>query len=103
MNIKHNSKADGFSKDIEIRSADSTDRSAHDEPGTEARPSLMAEKGDAEACRVVTNQLRDVEYNSNGPATRTRTKSSWKDPGPPPDGGWTAWSQGACSSLRLSI
>jgi hypothetical protein len=28
--------------------------------------------------------------------TRTSTKSSWKDPGPPPDGGW-AWAQGELS------
>jgi hypothetical protein len=27
-------------------------------------------------------------------ATRASTKSSWKDPGPPPDGGWTGWTQG---------
>jgi hypothetical protein len=27
-------------------------------------------------------------------ATRTSTKSSWKDPGPPPDGGWKGWTQG---------
>lgn len=25
--------------------------------------------------------------------TRTTTKGSWKDPGPPPDGGLTAWTQ----------
>jgi hypothetical protein len=28
-----------------------------------------------------------------GPVTRTSTKGSWKDPGPPPDGGLTAWGQ----------
>jgi hypothetical protein len=27
-------------------------------------------------------------------ATRTSTKNSWKDPGPPPDGGREAWIQG---------
>lgn len=29
-----------------------------------------------------------------GIVTRTSTKSSWKDPGPPPDGGWSGWTQG---------
>ncbi|KAG9232315.1 major facilitator superfamily domain-containing protein [Amylocarpus encephaloides] len=43
----------------------------------------------------------DLEHNATnekgvqemGAVTRTSTKSSWKDPGPPPDGGMTAWMQ----------
>lgn len=33
--------------------------------------------------------------------TRTSTKSSWKDPGPPPDGGLKAWLQVACAHLVI--
>jgi hypothetical protein len=33
--------------------------------------------------------------------TRTSTKSSWKDPGPPPDGGWNGWTQGTLKEIFM--
>lgn len=54
----------------------------------------MADK-DIESCRIATNIPQDTELNGTGPATRIGTKSSWIDPGPPPDGGMVAWTQGA--------
>ncbi|KAI9801724.1 MAG: hypothetical protein M1833_002406 [Piccolia ochrophora] len=34
-----------------------------------------------------------LENLDHDPVTRSTTKSSWKDPGPPPDGGLVAWTQ----------
>jgi hypothetical protein len=36
-------------------------------------------------------------------ATRSSTKSSWKDPGPPPDGGWSGWTQGESRNFLPSL
>lgn len=94
METSSGSLADGFNKDVEIQSVHSTDLSALPEVGYGPKPQLMAEKGDIEACPVAINQPQDVEFNGKGPVTRMSTKSSARDPGPPPDGGWTAWSQG---------
>jgi len=38
-----------------------------------------------------------------GVLTRMSTKSSWKDPGPPPDGGTKAWMQGVYSTSYFII
>ena len=44
------------------------------------------------------NNDDELQKNSNqNVVTRTSTRSTtWRDPGPPPDGGWLAWSQGVC-------
>lgn len=47
---------------------------------------------------IITNGNTNTLRNA---LTHTSTKSSWKDPGPPPDGGWRAWSQGISRSPRL--
>jgi hypothetical protein len=56
---------------------------------------------DIEANRHEEKDVTEVENGEEkekgvlgGVVTRTSTKSSWKDPGPPPDGGTTAWLQG---------
>ncbi|KAL2063876.1 hypothetical protein VTL71DRAFT_4370 [Oculimacula yallundae] len=36
-----------------------------------------------------------------GKVTRMITKSSWRDPGPPPDGGWVGWTQAALGHLVI--
>ncbi|KAI9676812.1 MAG: hypothetical protein M1817_006651 [Caeruleum heppii] len=41
---------------------------------------------------------RPNEYN-NPPVSRISTKLSWKDPGPPPDGGAVAWTQALMGHL----
>jgi len=59
----------------------------------------LTEKGDIEAYPDSVNEPPNAEdrewERENGPATRVRTKESWKDPGPPPDGGWSGWKQGS--------
>jgi hypothetical protein len=97
---------DGIEKDIEIKSLHSHSISKHesdsnDEPRFE--PLSMTEKCDIEAYPDGINDPQNEPWSSgwdgegakDGPVTRTSTKSSWKDPGPPPDGGWVGWTQGA--------
>lgn len=60
----------------------------------------MTDKGDIEAYPDGVNDPQNEEWSGgceggkDGTVTRTSTKSSWKDPGPPPDGGWVGWTQG---------
>lgn len=84
-----------LSKEIGRQSMRSTDTSTHEEELT--GPPLITADKDLEAGITATNLPQDAEHNGAGPATRISTKSSWIDPGPPPDGGLTAWSQGAYS------
>jgi len=76
-----------FDKDVEAQMAQS-DSETEIEMERES-----SERGDRviEAYRVPSNGLY---AGKETPVTRTSTKSSWKDPGPPPDGGWGAWTQG---------
>ena len=60
----------------------------------------MTERGDIEVLQFAENDvMRDEESGKKDAITRTSTKSSWKDPGPPPDGGWIGWSQGVWDFL----
>lgn len=78
-------------KDVEIHSShsDSDDHGGEEKDG---RFLSMTDKGDIEAYPDAINATYDEA--KEGPVTRTNTKSSWKDPGPPPDGGVGAWTQG---------
>jgi hypothetical protein len=93
--------ADSLDKEVETQSVRSTATSGRND-GDFERPPLMAEK-DIESCRVATNIPQDTEVNGTGLATRISTKSSWIDPGPPPDGGTVAWTQGAYSPSFVCI
>jgi hypothetical protein len=81
-----------FEKELEIRShtqsSESLDR-RHDmdkeEKGEEAEVDEKDPHGDGYGGKE--NALETG-------VTRISTKSSWKDPGPPPDGGWKGWIQG---------
>jgi hypothetical protein len=86
--------ADELGKEVGETSGHSTDTSGPLEKLEGGSP--LSEK-DIESCRIQSSPQQDTEFNGNGPATRVSTKSSWRDPGPPPDGGLTAWSQGAYS------
>jgi hypothetical protein len=91
-------------KDIEIQSSNShleSDHESHSKNGREFAPLSMTEKGDIEAYPDGSNDPQNEAWTGgmmakSGPVTRTSTKSSWKDPGPPPDGGWLGWTQGVC-------
>jgi hypothetical protein len=78
-----------FDKDVEGQRVPSDSESESSERDGESM--TMREGGDIEAYRVASNGLYD---GKEAPVTRTSTKSSWKDPGPPPDGGLGAWTQG---------
>lgn len=49
---------------------------------------------DIEACMGDVMGERDGLGVLGKILTRLSMKSAWKDPGPPPDGGWNAWVQG---------
>jgi hypothetical protein len=95
-NIQSSSE-DTFDKDVEIQSIHSSSHSdsIRDEE-YERRVMTMTEKGDIEAYPGGVNEPQNEEWNGSGigPMARASTKSSWKDPGPPPDGGWSGWTQG---------
>jgi hypothetical protein len=97
MEAGHSPMADGPNKEADISSVNSTNTSGRN-PEWEGPP-LMVEK-DLESCRVAEEVPQDTEFSGTDPAIRVvSTKSSWKDPGPPPDGGLIAWSQGAYSPM----
>lgn len=65
---------------------------------------VLSEKEDIEACLTVVTETQDGEGRTKeGTVTRTRTKSSLKDPGPPPDGGREAWIQGSYLNFSISL
>jgi hypothetical protein len=80
---------------------------------SERQAQLMATKEVLEAYPNGVLEPRDVEYEMSrtstrkswmdaaGVITRMSTKSSWKDPGPPPDGGLLAWTQVAMGHLVI--
>lgn len=95
--------ATSFEKDLEIQSH--TPRSSS--------PPCQTDIGKEEKQREVDLEAEDQgeEFEENDPhgdgfggrvdqsglgagVTRTSTKGSWRDRGPPPDGGWTGWTQG---------
>jgi hypothetical protein len=58
----------------------------------EAYPNGVLEPRDDEYEMARTNTVRSWR-DAARVVTRISTKSSWKDPGPPPDGGLLAWTQ----------
>lgn len=99
--------ATSFEKDLEIQSHTPYSNSPHHQ--TDIDKEEKGEKVDIEA--------EEEEFDENDPhgdgyggrgdesalgagVTRTSTKSSWKDPGPPPDGGWSGWTQGESRSFH---
>jgi hypothetical protein len=112
-----NYSADSFSKDLAVQSLPSNSSGyIVDDVDIEEGGRTMTEKGDIgtypDGLNDLQNDLQNGEWGGKeGPVTRTSTKSSWKDPGPPPDGGWSAWTQGmytssstsACRSLKVRM
>lgn len=39
------------------------------------------------------SQSDSIEEGNGGQLEREKSRASWKDPGPPPDGGLRAWTQ----------
>jgi hypothetical protein len=98
-----NYSADSVSKDLEVQSlpSSSSDHNVHDMEEKGGR--TMTEKGDIEAYPDGLNDPQNQVWSGKeGTVTRTNTKSSWKDPGPPPDGGLSGWTQGMYIPLLSS-
>ena len=86
--------SEAFDKDIEIQSVHSSSTEQDDDAiKSGENEGVMKEKEDIEAY-AQDPEIRIGEKGKEGAVTRTSTKSSWKDPGPPPDGGKEAWIQG---------
>lgn len=107
-NVPQNSSAAAIENDLERHSIDiDSDVDSLDIIDIEVarRDRTMKEKGDIEAYPDGGIKPQDEPWvsepakgkDSKGLAavlSRMSTKSSWKDPGPPPDGGTKAWMQG---------
>ena len=92
---------DAFNKDIEIQSVHSSSTDIEDDGIREEKNENggLTEEEDIEAYPVFNETQDEEQRQKDGAVTRTSTKSSWKDPGPPPDGGREAWIQGPFTSL----
>ena len=95
------SSTEAFDKDIEIQSSETGSKQINDTETDieDGRIVIEGEKDEAqvESIRGIGRELGTENWNGGkggGLATRISTKSSWKDPGPPPDGGWSGWTQG---------
>lgn len=92
VNDIRNSRDDGFDKDLEVQSVHSSSTGI-DEEGVREKKGGVLKEDDIEAYPVVCETEDEEQRRKDGAVTRTSTKSSWKDPGPPPDGGREAWIQ----------
>lgn len=102
--LPHTTSSSTISKTPSIQSVHSHSTLEPDVEASEERhfePLSMTEKGDIEVYPDGANYPQNEKWDGaenvlakEGTVTRTSTKSSWKDPGPPPDGGLMAWTQG---------
>lgn len=99
--------ADSFDKDVEIqslhspssttvRSEDSKKDVKKGDGGSVSEDQDIEEYPESmdQACCVENGNEKSKGRSLKDVITRTSTKSSWKDPGPPPDGGLSGWTQG---------
>lgn len=68
----------------------------------------MIEKGDIEAYPDAVNDPQNetsknetIKERTLRVLSRTKSAASWKDPGPPPDGGAFAWTQVLVGNLAM--
>lgn len=106
--------ADSLDKDVEIHSLHSpSSTTIHSQDGERD-----VEKGDvgsvpetqdieeypeSNVCYGEEGDRKRKGRNLTNVISRIGTKSSWKDPGPPPDGGWSGWTQGMLTLFRSSL
>jgi hypothetical protein len=100
-----NNSEDAFEKDIEIQSAHSSSTIIEDDEIREEinGKGVLREEDGIEVYPVFDETQDEEQRQKDGAVTRTSTKSSWKDPGPPPDGGREAWIQGSFSSFCYDL
>jgi len=97
VDLIQNTNEDVFKKDIEIQSVHSSSTDIEDDENRKEKAQGILSEDDIEAYPVVEETQDEKQRREKGAVTRTSTKSSWKDPGPPPDGGREAWIQGSSS------
>lgn len=109
------SSADTFNRDIESQSIrpslSSSDEIARDsdhdgELGGDMEKKLtLTERGEADpypdGINAARNDWEAPAQEKAGPITRMLSRSSCKDPGPPPDGGLLGWTQAALNHLVI--
>jgi hypothetical protein len=97
-------REDEINKDLEVQSVhfSSTDVEDNDKSQDDEKGGPLRERDDIETYPVVDETREEENRQKDGDVTRTSTKSSWKDPGPPPDGGSKAWIQGSSLSPGLN-
>lgn len=97
-------REDGINKDLEVQSVHSscTDIEDNDKFRDDEKGGPLREGDDIETYPVVDETREKENRQKDGAVTRTSTKSSWQDPGPPPDGGRKAWKQGSSLSPGLN-
>jgi hypothetical protein len=87
---------DAFNKDIEIQSVRSSSTDIED---VEIREEKIGQEvwteDDIEHYPEFVEAQDEAQRRQDGTVARAITQNSWKDPGPPPDGGREAWIQGS--------
>jgi hypothetical protein len=104
--IKSNnaSTLDAFDKDAEIQTvgSDSQDLEKQDDEERDTDIEAGSNEPQQQIWSAISHRNNHIGPEELDAVTRTSTKSSWKDPGPPPDGGWEGWTQGELLIQGLS-
>lgn len=96
---------DGFDKDVEIQSTHPSCLSSDHCREGRVKEEMDVEKGDERAEDIAIESMREEDRGGEKVQglkdilSRVSTRASCKDHGPPPDGGWSGWSQGVFSSF----
>lgn len=90
------SSLEALDKDIEIQTlhSDSHDSEIIEEVDDASNQESDVESGKGQIQKINSSEKEGFRNEKLEAVTRTSTKSSWKDPGPPPDGGLVGWTQG---------
>ncbi len=89
------SSSEAFEKDVEIHALNSDARhnSGEDTEGEEGK--IERREGGLIAAGEEPDSEKNAGHREGGEViARTSTRGTWKDPGPPPDGGMVGWTQG---------
>ena len=76
------------------------------QPASDTSSSLRQDNGNLDV-ETAEEKIQTQELTTSGSImekvlSRTRSRSSYIDPGPPPDGGLTAWTQALCGHLIVA-
>ena len=76
------------------------------QPASDTSSTLRQDDGNLDV-EAAEEKIQAQELTTSGTImekilSRTRSRSSYIDPGPPPDGGLTAWAQALCGHLLVA-